>query len=488
MLPENVFEGRRIWRWGPVKGWLLTINFVVEGILLHMEKECGVRWPDTTTLFRHGEVVWLQDWERMMDASVTAFDAALLPPVRREQLYAQYQEVVARLRVIADDVYHTGIAHLTDNELLDYYDSWATLIFRFWAVASPGEVSTFGGELKLQQWVDEHLDARDAVAAMEALTAPADLSFFQYADLDLVKRVVAFGDGQAVLQEHVNEFYWLDNGYGGARRRSVEDAHLALRRLVEENGSAPQALQHIREYKEGLWSRRQDAAQQFGIPQKVLDVSTALGFAISWQDHRKAEQFRGLDVLWCCLEQFEHRFGQERENLFWLRSQELREYIHDPKEVERMAADRRAGAAIVATNEAVEIWGGEQGRSLVDRFWNVSSGAAGEDDELRGVVASFGRQKEKVIRGVARVVMQAGAQVQFNDGEILVAPMTSPDYLPFMRRAKAIVTDEGGLTAHAAVVSRELGVPCVVGLKVATRRIHSGDNITIHLDTGGVDL
>ena len=64
-------------------------------------------------------------------------------------------------------------------------------------------------------------------------------------------------------------------------------------------------------------------------------------------------------------------------------------------------------------------------------------------------------------------------------GEILVAPMTSPDWVPTMRRAAALVTDGGGITCHAAIVSRELGVPCVVGARNATTVLRDGELVTV---------
>ena len=65
------------------------------------------------------------------------------------------------------------------------------------------------------------------------------------------------------------------------------------------------------------------------------------------------------------------------------------------------------------------------------------------------------------------------------DGEVLVAPMTSPDWVPAIRRAAALVTDGGGMTCHAAIVSRELGVPCVVGTRTATTVLRDGELVTV---------
>jgi len=73
-----------------------------------------------------------------------------------------------------------------------------------------------------------------------------------------------------------------------------------------------------------------------------------------------------------------------------------------------------------------------------------------------------------------------------SDGDVLVTHMTSPDWLPLMRRAAAIVTDSGGMTCHAAIVSRELGIPCVVGTGEATRLLRDGEIVTVDATRGVV--
>ena len=73
---------------------------------------------------------------------------------------------------------------------------------------------------------------------------------------------------------------------------------------------------------------------------------------------------------------------------------------------------------------------------------------------------------------------------RFQPGEVLVAAMTDPDWEPVMKRAAAIVTDRGGRTCHAAIVSRELGVPCIVGTEHATSRIADGDTVTVSCAQG----
>lgn len=87
-------------------------------------------------------------------------------------------------------------------------------------------------------------------------------------------------------------------------------------------------------------------------------------------------------------------------------------------------------------------------------------------------------------KGPARVVRSTRELSSFRDGEVLVAAMTDPDWEPVLKRASAVVTDHGGRTCHAAIVSRELGIPCVVGTGDATRILATGDPVTVSCADG----
>ncbi len=91
----------------------------------------------------------------------------------------------------------------------------------------------------------------------------------------------------------------------------------------------------------------------------------------------------------------------------------------------------------------------------------------------------------KIAVGIARIILNAKNIGSFKAGEVLVTDMTDPDWEPIMKIASAIVTNKGGRTSHAAIVSRELGIPCVVGTENATRVIKTGDALTV--DTTGTE-
>ena len=100
---------------------------------------------------------------------------------------------------------------------------------------------------------------------------------------------------------------------------------------------------------------------------------------------------------------------------------------------------------------------------------------------LRGLGAAPGHAS-----GTARLLSSLDDAARLTDGDVLVTHMTSPDWVPLMRKAVAIVTDSGGMTCHAAIVSRELGIPCVVGTGDATKKLRDGELITVDATSGVV--
>jgi pyruvate,water dikinase len=89
-----------------------------------------------------------------------------------------------------------------------------------------------------------------------------------------------------------------------------------------------------------------------------------------------------------------------------------------------------------------------------------------------------------IAAGTVRVLKSPDEGDRFNDGDVLVTTMTDPDWGPLMERAAAIVTDEGGRTAHAAIVSRELSIPALVGTEDATDKLKDGDDVTVSCAEG----
>ncbi len=103
--------------------------------------------------------------------------------------------------------------------------------------------------------------------------------------------------------------------------------------------------------------------------------------------------------------------------------------------------------------------------------------------ELKGMPASPG-----VVTGKVKLVLTKLNLDEIQDGDVMVTYATSPDYVPAMKKCSAIVTDEGGVVCHAAIVSRELRIPCIVGTKSATQALKDGDMVEVDAEKGIVKI
>jgi pyruvate,water dikinase len=135
----------------------------------------------------------------------------------------------------------------------------------------------------------------------------------------------------------------------------------------------------------------------------------------------------------------------------------------------------------VAEPFTVMLWGVVTDK--VDEWLKGATVDPAQVDELKGFASSPGQ-----VEGVARVIKTVEEISGLQAGEIMVCPCTNPSWAPALSRVKAAVTDIGGLTSHAAIVSREYGVPSVTGTGVATVVIKTGDIIKVNGDEGVVRI
>jgi phosphohistidine swiveling domain-containing protein len=118
-------------------------------------------------------------------------------------------------------------------------------------------------------------------------------------------------------------------------------------------------------------------------------------------------------------------------------------------------------------------------KKIIDKYLAVESAVK----EIKGVAVSSG-----LTRGRVRLVLGPQDFKKFKTGEVLVSHYTSPSFMMVMKKAAAIITNEGGVTSHAAIVSRELKKPCVVGTKIATKALKDGDLVEVDAEKGIIKI
>lgn len=114
---------------------------------------------------------------------------------------------------------------------------------------------------------------------------------------------------------------------------------------------------------------------------------------------------------------------------------------------------------------------------------NKETKKTAETKEIKGSIAFKG-----IVRGIVKIILFPKDQERLKEGDILVTSMTTPDFLPAMGRAVAFITDEGGITCHAAIVAREMKKPCVIGTKNATKILKDGDLVEVNALEGTVKI
>ncbi|MDP2631176.1 MAG: PEP/pyruvate-binding domain-containing protein [Candidatus Uhrbacteria bacterium] len=188
-------------------------------------------------------------------------------------------------------------------------------------------------------------------------------------------------------------------------------------------------------------------------------------------------------------------FSEEGENPFTIFFR--REYPEHIDIIDVILPEEVLRIESLTADEVIQIKLRKNGVALInDKIFLEEDISAGinslglqfESLEFDGKVLFGTVAQEGVARGIVRRVLYKDQIGEFKEGEILVAEGTTPDFVPAMKKAVAIVTDEGGITCHAAIVARELGKPCIVGTKVATQVLKDGMEVEVDANSGFVRI
>ncbi len=174
--------------------------------------------------------------------------------------------------------------------------------------------------------------------------------------------------------------------------------------------------------------------------------------------------------------EMEARLGLKDNELIHFGGYEIINFLNsDEKPTQGELNKRKEAFAIIIENEKINVMFGHNALKLKEKH-TIEKPA---QKKLTGAIANKGKAT-----GLARILLSHTEVGKVNKGDILIASMTTPDYIIAMEKAAAFVTDEGGITCHAAIISRELGVPCITGTKIATKVFKDGDKIEVDADNG----
>jgi phosphohistidine swiveling domain-containing protein len=178
------------------------------------------------------------------------------------------------------------------------------------------------------------------------------------------------------------------------------------------------------------------------------------------------------------------RMGVSFEETKYFLSKEIYQILMDTFKISKEELEnRKKGFAMLLFHGEQYIAYGEEGHTIsawVDKELNTVDESI---KEFNGQVACKGQ-----VTGKVRIALTPDQAHELQEGEILVCPMTNPDYVPAMKRSAAIITDEGGLLSHAAIMSREFNKPCIIATKIATKLLKNGDTVEVDAQSGRIKI
>ncbi len=343
---------------------------------------------------------------------------------------------------------------LKDFESFDraYQDYMVTLILIF-ALEKPAENA-------LRKALSKKLTTEETDGLMSELNMPFLDNFYKQEEYDLINCTD--------LAEHAKKYIWLNARYGEEKEYTTEEAETKLKNVNKDK--------FLREWNEGKIKLK----RVIEYAKRLLDKDSALvdilQYIAFYRTHRtdtiNKAQFLALPML------------KEKAKSLDLSYQEFlrcsgEELLNNNIPNKDILQGRIKGCSTLMDNGIISCLIGEESKKLIDFFKEDVTSAT----EFKGNIASKGKAQ-----GVVKIITDRKDFTKIEDGNILVTSMTTPEMVPIMKKAAAFVTDEGGVTCHAAIISREMNKPCIIGTKVATQLLKDGDRVEVDANSGFVKI
>lgn len=293
----------------------------------------------------------------------------------------------------------------------------------------------------------------------------------------LAKLPAADSEFSALLDQHFYNYCWISYQYVGPafdKEYFVEN----IRGLLHQQIDAETKIKYFDD--EMARVKRQQEQVEAGLKfddvhKKIFALARELSFTKSLRNDAYYFSFYCLEPL---LKEFGRRLNLPLSRVRLFLPGEAQEALKAGRDCTDMLNDRWQYSVYAVLNGKEEMIAGEVARKLVKSIKELEPTVA-EVKEFTGTVAVTGKAK-----GPVKLILEVTDLSKMNQGDILVSNATYPSLVPAMKKAAAIVTDLGGITSHAAIISRELGIPCIVGTKIATKILKDNDIVEVDADKG----
>lgn len=417
----------------------------LEGSMKPLEEFSGYGFPTTILIFKNGIVTWC-----VKNTDFYGLGAKLLNIYKDEGKEQEMAEEATKrlefLKQIEAEIKNVDTSGLTDEQLAKLYSKLHDAFINYYGIGAIQEPLAMQAEVELKE--KSNL-SHDEIAH---LVAPDKLSYIQEADNYLLETKDIDG--------FIEKYYWIDNNYSQTKVLTKEDVEkrLANIKLIRPSYSSSNS-------ELDLESQR--------LVQLLKNLAT-------YQDDRKRNILEYLHFLEVLLKEIGKRANVSLSGMRETFPSEIQNIL-EGKITEDFINKRREKCFVVWKEKAEkpEILLGEETKE----WEQILTPQVNSSQIIKGNCASRGK-----VTGKVRILLNASENDKLENGEVLVTFMTSPDFMSAVRRCSAIITNLGGITSHAAIISRELGIPCIVGTKNATEALKTGDMVEVDADKGEVKI
>ena len=388
---------------------------------------------------------------------------------------------------------------MSDHQLAKSLECFSFLVKEHWRITwvhESADVFTTE-ELPLLLIKDlPHISADKLNDLAFTLAAPHQHSFMEEAHQDLLKLVIkwysvirkspslgkAGSSLQSAVADYTEHYIWLHSNYRAGVSLSKDYVWRELKRKckAQSKHQLRQDLNKLITKVARIKAAQVELYRSIGLSDKFKKAFQLLSFWSAWTDERK----RAALIADWYLEAYAKEIAKRLGMSIW-----QVKYLTAPEAITALLGGKRPGVGELKKRRRLALFlTVKSGSRVIDQvitgrkaqiLWRAMFPPK-KSSQIKGQVAWA---PVKQIQGVVQIVFNPHTE-KFKKGRILVTTMTRPDFVPIMRKAKAIICDEGGITSHAAIISRELGIPCIIGTKNATKVLKNGNYIKIDVKNG----
>lgn len=311
--------------------------------------------------------------------------------------------------------------------------------------------------------------------------------------LDLLKIALAVKKGDDInklIDEHVQKYSWIKGPVEFDDTSFTREDYLErLENLLGTN--IEEKIENINNVRKENDIQYQRILEQYEFTSKVEKLIKAIRDFIFLRTYTTEYSdrlfFEGRHSIF---KEISKRTNIPDQDLIMLDDKEILDILSNQgimsKEIKTGLENRKKGFAMIWINGKVQTVFGDESLELQNEIAGVYKTSGNEGDIVDSNVISGNIANRGKVKGIARVLTTYKDIYKVQKGDIIVATMTTPDYVSAMEKAAGFITDEGGITCHAAILSREFNVPCIVGTVNATKEIKDGEMIELDAYSGKI--